>query len=182
MDNLEYITTHAADEARRLIDHFKSGNFEELVEGLGGRWQVLEDVLQTILTARYIANATGQTLRNIGADLNVTQTSDDDDVYRVYVYAKIGEINSTGSREDVYNVLSLLGLTQIRMYDVYPAAITVNYIPSAVTLTCACIRAILTASSLPVEMDITAHTESPFGFEGDSTASGFGSGQIGGSL
>ena len=48
MDNLEYITTHAADEAARLIDHFRGGSFEDLIVGLGGRWQVLEDQLQKL--------------------------------------------------------------------------------------------------------------------------------------
>jgi hypothetical protein len=180
MNNLEHILTHATDEAARLIDHFKSGNFEELVEGLGGRWQVLEDLLQTILTSKYIANATGPDLRKIGADLGVTQTNENDDIYRVFVYAKIAENHSTGSREDIYNVLSLLGLTELRVYDQYPATITVNYIPNSVILDCACVRAILNASSLPIEIDMTAHTENPFGFEGDTTASGFGIGQIGG--
>jgi len=179
MDNLEYITTHAADEAARLIDHFRGGSFEDLILGLGGRWQVLEDQLQIILTARYIANATGETLRNIGADLGVTQSSTNDDTYRIFVYARIGENRSSGSREDVYNVLSLLGLTQIRMYDNYPATVTLNYIPNSITIGCDCIKAILAASSLQVEYDITAHGSTPFGFEGDSTAFGFGVGEIG---
>jgi len=179
MNNLEYILTHAADEADRLIDHFKNGDFQDFVTGLGGRWQVLEDMLQAILIGKYIANAEGEALRNIGLDMGVTQTSSDDEIYRVFVYAKIGENRSSGSREDVYNVLSLLGLTQIAQYDVYPATVTVNYLPNNTTLECACVEAILNASSLQVAYDITAITETPFGFEGDNNASGFGIGQIG---
>ena len=165
-----------------LIDHFKNGSFENLILGLGDRWQALENQLQAILISRYIANATGETLRNIGLDLGVTQSSTDDETYRVFVYARIGENRSSGSREDVYNVLSLLGLSELKMYDVFPATVTVNYLPSASALTCNCIRAILEASSLQVKYDITTITESPFGFAGDNTASGFGIGQIGGSL
>lgn len=179
MNNLTQITDHSTAEARRLIDHFKGGNFEELVEGLGGRWQELENALWAIITGRYIANATGETLRNIGTDVGVDAVYTTDDAYRVLIYAKIAENRSTGARADVYNVLSLLQLEEIKVIDVYPASITVNYIPSPITLTCACIRMILESATLPIAMDITSHGDTGFGFMGDTSAYGFGAGELG---
>lgn len=179
MDNLEHITTHSTDEARRLIDHFKGGNFETLVEGLGDRWQTLENDLWNMIQGRYIANATGEALQSIGSDVGVTALYTDDNTYRVFVYAKIAENRSNGTRTDLYNILSLLGLGDIKIYDVYPAALTVNYTPNTLTMTCACIRSILESASDPIELDIVQHSGTPFGFLGDSGAFGFGVGELG---
>lgn len=185
MRGLSYISTHEDDAFDRLKQDFKDkGNFKDLIGVFAARAQAFEDIAYPMIEAMYIANATGKTLEMIGENIGQPRptygpAADDDNAYRVLIYAKIAANTSYGTIPDIYNVLGSLGLGSVRVFDVYPASITVNYIPNNLTLTCACVRHILVPATPPIGMDITEHSETPFGFEGDPTAFGFGVGEIG---
>jgi hypothetical protein len=104
----------------------------------------------------------------------------DDNEYRPLIWAKIAANNSYGLVDDLYNVMGALELTDERLYQVYPASITVNFQPSDVIRDWLQLRPILSAAKAPVSLDICAHTATPFGFLGDDSAFGFGVGEIGG--
>jgi hypothetical protein len=181
MRGLSYITTHAEDAGARFTAALRGGNFEQFAETFAGRYQGLEDVAYSLIEGRQLPFATDATLDQIGAKVGQLRAPGQTDaVYRVAIYGKIAENISYGTLPDLYNILGALELTRVKIYPTYPAGLTVNFVSNSLVLTCACIGAILRRATPPVTIiDITQHSENPFGFEGDITASGFDAGELG---
>ena len=184
MNNLTQITTHAADAGDRLYDVVRNGDFEQLVEARAGQYQELENAMFPLIASRYLANATGQTLTYIGQLVGEVRpttgsASTDDDVYRALIYARIAINVSEGRAQDIYDILGALGAATPRVQDIYPMAVQVSYQYSSIITDCACIRNALESATGPIQIDITEHTDTPFGFAGDGSAYGFGAGEIG---
>lgn len=185
MDNLTQITDHAEAGFNRLLNQFRDGgNFGEMVQAFSGRFQGLEDALFSLIAGRYLANATGETLSQIGDLVGEPRpiygpAVDSDSDYRVLIYGRIAANTSQGRLEDLVRILGALNCTAIKIYQVYPASITVNFIGNELLNGTERVRDILTLAKAQVSMDITNQTESAFGFLGDLTAYGFGSGEIG---
>ena len=191
MDNISLITNHADEAAERLIDWFSGGSFEDLTKLLAGRYQDLEDVAFPIISNKYLANASGVTLDNIGALVGISRIlGQSDDDYRVLIYAKIAANTSNGTIPDIYNIMSILGATNIRVFDVYPASIELQYTASNIISECDCIRRILEGvdnsdggSTAPILIGISVDNSEngvPFGFAGTVGAGGYGVGSISG--
>ncbi len=184
--DITQITDHAAAARARLYDQVKTGDFADLVEAKASRYQDLEDALSPMIAERYLDQAVGQQLTNIGAEVGeprptTGEAATDDDVYRVLIYARIAANVSEGRAVDLLGIIATLGGGSPFIMDVYPASVTINYRASNV-LSCNCISEILRQAAPPVTFDITQHTDTPFGFAGDSSASGFGIGEIGESI
>lgn len=184
MNNLTQITTHATDASDRLYDTIGNGDFKDLVEARAGQYQKLENALFPMISDMYLANATGQTLTHLGAIVGEVRpttgsASTNDEVYRALIYARIAINVSEGRAQDIYNILGALGAATPRVQDVYPMGIQVSYQYSSILTNCACIRNALESATGPIQIDITEHTGTPFGFAGDGSAYGFGAGEIG---
>ena len=87
--------------------------------------------------------------------------------------------------------MGILGTTDIKVYDVYPASIEIQYTSSNVIADCQCIRRILEGAddtdggaTAPIGIGITQNNSVdgalPFGFAGTTGAGGYGVGQIAG--
>ena len=169
MRNLTQITDHGNAAKLRLYDQFQRGDFADLVEGHANQFQELENPLFNMLSERYLANATGQTLTNIGAIVGevrptVGSAATDDEVYRALIYARIFANVSEGRNVDIHNILLALGSADTAVMDTYPAGITVNYQRAGIIQDCACIREILEGATAPVSIDITEHSQNPARF------------------
>lgn len=180
MKNIE-LNTGISDEGVSLLLHqFSShGNAHEFVRAFLSEVQDIENATVPLIAASYLENAQDWTLDQIGKLVGVERGIKTNDEYRVFIYAQIAANTSYGTLNDVYNILGALGLGDVKAKNVYPASITVNYIPNNLTLTCACIRMILESATLPIAMDITSHGGTGFGFMGDTSAYGFGVGELG---
>lgn len=185
MDNLEHITTMADNGVALLLSQFRAqGNVPDVVRALLGEVQALETAITPAAVEVHLATATGWALEQIGLLVGMPRPTygdaeSDDDVYRVLIYGQIAANVSAGTLPDLYNILRSLKMTGVRLYEVYPATITVNYNGGDSPLTCGCIRSILERATPPIDFDITAYTDTPFGFDGDPSASGFGVGELG---
>ena len=180
MQNISFNTNVVDNGVGLLLSQFRDcGNVGEFVAAFLSEVQAAETAITPIISAMYVQNATGWTLTQIGKLVGVKRGILADDPFRVLIYAQIAANTSYGTLPDVYNVLRSLGLGAVRVWNRYPASITVNYIPNVLTLTCACVRFILESATLPISMDITEITETPFGFDGDPSAYGLGVGEIG---
>lgn len=186
MNGLSYITNHVDQAFDRLKQDFKDvGNFKSLINVFTTRAQAFEDAAFPVIAGRYLANATGYTLDQLGERVGKLRppygaAATDDDVYRVLIYAQIAINTSSGTIPDFYNILGALGLKNVRVYPVYPASLTINYTPNSLSLSCGCIRSVLESASHPIAFDLVAHEATgAFGFAGDITASGFDAGKIG---
>ena len=190
MDNITQITDHSAKAGNRLIDWFKGGTFQELTEALAGRIQGIEDVTYPLIQARYLALATGITLDNTGAQVGIDRiVGQADEDYRILIYAKIAANTSNGTIPDIYNIMGILGATDIKVFDVFPASIELQYTASDIISDCGCIRRILEGAdatdggaTAPIAIGISQNNATdgalPFGFEGTVGAGGYGIGQI----
>lgn len=181
--DITQITNHEAAARARLYDQFKAGDFADLVEAKASRYQGLEDALFPMIAERYLDQAVGQQLTNIGEEVGQPRpaTGDaatDDDVYRVLVYARIAANVSEGRAVDLLGIIATLGGANPVIFDTYPAGITINY-ESTNVLSCNCISNILREAAPPVSFDIVAHSATPVGFEGDSSGFGLDSGELG---
>lgn len=181
MRNLSYISTHATDAGGRISAALSGGTFQALTEKLTGRYQGLEDAAYPLIDGRQVQNATGATLDAIGAKVGQARAPGQTDAtYRVQIYGKIAENISYGTLLDLYNILGSLELSRVKIFPVYPASLTVNFLSNSLTLSCGCIHAILQRATHPVTIiDITQHSNNPFGFEGNIRAKGFDAGEIG---
>ena len=185
MDNIAEITTIAADGEALLLCQFKDGsNVPDILGAILGEVQAVESVIAPGIPARYIDTAIDWSLDRLGELAGYPRPSygdaaTDDDAYRVLVFSQIAANCSHGSIPELYNILRSLGCTDLSITDTYPAAITVNLIGNELTETYNLIRLTLEAATHPIEIDITIHDETPFGFLGDDGGFGFGVGHIG---
>jgi len=185
MRGLTQITNHGEAAFERLPQFFKDGgNFGQAVQVLAERWNRVEQELFNVLIGRYLANATGVTLDQIGHDIGEDRplsgpAATDDNSYRVLIYGRIGANISHGTEPNLLRILGALGVGKPRIIPVFPASITVNLIPTALLEGTNFIREILTMAKASVAMDITQHSTAPFGFEGNLDAFGFDDGEIG---
>lgn len=185
MRNLSYISTHADDGANRILTSLRGDNFEGFLRVFLQRYQGVEDTAYSLIQGRYLSDATGFTLEQIGLKVGqprpkIGAAATNDNAYRILIYAKIAENISYGTLPDLYNILGSLQLERVKIFPVYPASLTINFISNSLTLTCGCIRAIIARATPPVTaIDITQHSAHPFGFEGDNSAFGFDDGEIG---
>jgi hypothetical protein len=192
MDGLEIRTTVVADGSRLPLSQFRDKpRFAGLLTAILTELQTLETAIVESVEARYLANATGWALDRIG-DLvgierptygdatNNPDSTADDDIYRILIRGQIAASVSYGTTPELYQILQALSLTGGQIYDIYPAAISVQYLDSELAITYEFLRDILERATHPIEIDITHLTETPFGFAGDDSALGLGVGHLGG--
>jgi|SRR3989344_2371633 len=186
MDNITEITTIVEDGSKRPLAKLqKATKFMAVLQAFLAELQELETAIIATISARYIANAIGWQLDQTGKLVGRPRPAygpavTDDNAYRALVYAQIAANTSSGMESNVLGLLGALQTGDPHVYDVYPAAIVINYQPTPL-INSADMRDILMQTKAPVAMDISEHTDQPFGFLGDGGAFGFDEGQIGGS-
>lgn len=185
MRNLEQITTHVEDGLDRLLQQFK--NDKQLNAFLTLQLQRAQDfhnVVYGMIAARYLANAENWILEQWGAAVGEPRpeygaAATDDDAYRTLIYGRIAINHSHGTIPDLLNILGVLGGTARRIYEDFGPSITVNLNQGDLLIACDCLRVILAQAKAPHGLNITAHTDTPFGFDDDPSAFGFDNGEIG---
>jgi hypothetical protein len=119
---LQRITDHVAAAVGRLIEQYRDkANVVALVSIFAARAQVLEDALWDLYLLRWVGSATGAALDNLGAIVGQPRQSADDEVYRLYVQARIRLNRSSGTTEDLLAVLGLVFSGEMRLHDRPPA-------------------------------------------------------------
>ncbi|PIQ23667.1 hypothetical protein COW36_06585 [bacterium (Candidatus Blackallbacteria) CG17_big_fil_post_rev_8_21_14_2_50_48_46] len=182
MRNLVQITDHVDQGLARLKQQFQQeGTFKELIRVFLQRYQTVENALFSLLLGRFLAFAMGQMLDDIGTIVTLPRPSilTPDDEYRVLLYGRIAALNSNGTLPNLLGILGTLGATNRRIYQNFPASLTINFTPSSVIREYTNIRTILETSSASVDLNICAHGDGAFGFSDDPTALGWDEGTIG---
>lgn len=147
--------------------------------------QTLETAIVQSIAKRFIQNATGWALEQIGELVGMPRpaygdAATDDDAYRILIYGQIAANQSHGTLPDLYNLLRALQLTNVRLYNLR-GAIVVNYTSTELSETYSFVRGLLERATHPIAFDITSTTSTPFGLLGDDLAYGLGVGHIGAS-
>lgn len=181
---IEKNINHVQEALNRLISPFiGKPNIEKFITVFANECQRFEDIAFDLIKKRFLANAYGSTLDLIGQSIGqnrplLSVIPMTDDTYRSLIYAKIAENTSNGTREELINILRLLGANDIYIQRIYPASITVN-IRGNVLLPTQEVKKTLERSSLPIELDLVQYYLEPFGFSGDNSALGFSVGVLG---
>lgn len=179
---IDEVTSIESDGINLLLCQFRnSGNVPEFVRAFLREVQTLESAAVQSIAARYLMNATGWSLEQIGELVGMPRpvygpAANDDDQYRILILGQIAANISHGTIPELYSILQSLGLLNVVIWDVYPAAIITNYAQSSL-ITPAQIRQILERATHPIGIDaIAIITDETFGFEGDLSAYGFDGG------
>ena len=181
------ITTHKEDAIANLIFQFrKDSNVKDLIEILGNRFQDLEDSLNDVYLAQTLDLSDTYSLNLIGEMVGMPRpitgtASTDNNKYRALIKAKIAQNRSNGTLTDVYNILGLLGATNILARDVPHAALKLQ-ISGDLLLELSEILTIIKGATAPISLEITEFTATPFGFIEDLNSYGFGVGELGDSI
>lgn len=126
---LWYIPNHVEQALALLLDQYKDKpRIAGLVKAFINRCQELEDAAWHLWISRRIENATGDQLDQIGAIVGEPRSSRPDDVYKIYVNARIRINWSQGTSDDVIAVLRIVEPAAFRLVESYPAGFRVEYI------------------------------------------------------
>ena len=176
------ITTIEADGKALLLSQFQNGsNIPEFLGVFLAEVQALETAAVQSIAKRWLMQATGWALEQIGELVGMPRPTGltDDNQYRILILTQIAANISNGTLPELYNILRSMELTNVDIWEVYPASLTVNYTPNTL-ITPAQIREVLERATHPISFDITAIQDStPFGFEGDFEGFGLDIGTLG---
>lgn len=124
---IEKIETHRADALARFTSQYQHA--ERLLDLAGisaDRTQALEDVLQQLLRERWIDNAQGRQLDELGAIVGEPRLGRPDDLYRPAILVRITINRSGGEPEALIAFIdTAFGADVIAYQEMYPAKVEI---------------------------------------------------------
>jgi hypothetical protein len=119
------IITHIDDALLRIIEQYKcSESMKAIVTALTEQVQIIEDESFGLFSRLDLANATGVLLDQYGTIIGLDRNGLDDDTYRLFLFAKIGQNTSNGEPERVIDNYKLLsGSSSVQLQEFFPAGI-----------------------------------------------------------
>ncbi len=106
---MNQITDHATAAVARLLQQFRGlSRIEKLVRALASRTQGIEDMLWSLATERGIDNAIGAQLDVIGRRVGQSREGMDDEVYRVWLRARMLLNRCSGTAPEIVAIFKLL--------------------------------------------------------------------------
>lgn len=168
------------DSTARLTSVFKGKvRIEGLLRAFLTGHQNVEDALQVMLEDRALLTAVGAQLDIIGEIVGQPREGRDDDEYRIYVIAKIGQNTSKGTASEVITIFNLLtGSTAPLLIELGNATIEIL---SDVDISALDADALYTFMGYVVSAGVKIGSigysadENYFGWDADPDASGFAS-------
>ena len=127
---MEQITDHEARAVARMLSQFRGKPRAEAVTGLlGARAQVWEDALWALLDECWIDTAEGAQLDQWGLLLDlVREESWTDERYRALLQAQLLVLRSTGTGDELLEILRRLAETDlVRLREYFPAQVGLRY-------------------------------------------------------
>jgi hypothetical protein len=125
--SIEHKETHVEEIDDLLTEVFKEKPlFKAWLETYINQVQEIEDAFWELYIGRWLANATGTQLDNLGEIVGQERGSLDDDDYRVRIRVRIRLNYSSGTDLDIIEVFALLlgaDIPAVRMDEYYPAGL-----------------------------------------------------------
>lgn len=177
------ITTHSSDAQNRLLEQYKGfPDTQNIIDAFAQQIQAIEDALYQLLTQRTIYTAVGVQLDELGSIVGISRTTNDDDIYRLEILAKVVKNVSEGKTEDLISVYKYVTGASIVIYqDIYPAAVFMQSDGSLLSGFANPNPVFdLVQESAPAGVEVSFlglfDSSNPFSFDGNlDTGSGFGS-------
>jgi hypothetical protein len=103
-------------------------NVEGLIKMFSDEVQLVENTLIDLLTLRTLNKASGEQLDEIGRRLNLSRTSQNDEIFRTAIRVKALSKRNEGTEEDVARLLQLIsGDPNVSLYKFEPYGVTATY-------------------------------------------------------
>jgi hypothetical protein len=121
--------THVADGVLKFAAPFwGKPRWAALFAAIGRQIQEVEDVAWNVIVSRFLSNATGAQLRMLGRLVGQIDPGLGEEIFRNLIRVRIRINRSDGARNDVLEVLQLLGipLAQRTVTNSFPAKIKVD--------------------------------------------------------
>jgi uncharacterized protein YjgD (DUF1641 family) len=108
------ILTHAQDALKRLLEQYKdANNIKNIINIYTTQIQEIEDILYDMFLNRSVQNGIGNQLDLIGYIVGAERQGWSDDIYKLVLFAKIGQNVSNGEPERIIDILKLLSQATI---------------------------------------------------------------------
>jgi len=148
----------------RLLYQFRdSKNYQDLVEIYLELQQEIETIAFEILGQKDINQATGLSLDFIGKIVGIARNNLEDDAYRQQIIIKIFINNSKGTISDIQNIVKLLTqATDVRVFEVFPAAVSLYVTGQKLTEEQRQIVQLIVAAGVRVGPTLVTGTRSPW--------------------
>jgi hypothetical protein len=117
-------STHVQEAKRRLIEQLKGHlRTEGLIAANASRAQTVEDVAWQLFEGRWLAKAEGAQLDGIGELIGEPRNGKSDQAYMLYMRARILVNVSSGTGDQLLEVLAMVtGAENLSYHEYYPAA------------------------------------------------------------
>lgn len=172
------ITTHIEDSLSRIIEQYKcSPSMQAMIEAIVDQVQILEDESFGLFSRLDLANATGVLLDQYGTIIGLDRNGLDDDTYRLFLFAKIGQNTSNGEPERVIDAYKLLSnSSQVHLQEYFPAGIGLSgdgdFNNASLEDVYEVIQSIV-AAGVRVDSLVSSDPDCYFVFDGDLDGEGF---------
>lgn len=126
---LTKVTDHAEQAKEKLLQQFKGlPNFASVLDSYSTQIQLIEDMLFEQIELRFLDDAEGVLLDGLGQIVGVERGGLDDDAYRLRIRAQIKINLSSGTIEDINEIMTLVlpGSVTFALEEDFPGAIFVD--------------------------------------------------------
>lgn len=125
---IEHITDHVEQGLALPIDQYRNTvRFRGVLKSYLTAIQDAEDGVWSSILGRLLDNAIGAQLDAIGRIVGEERADREDDLYRVFLRARIRVNHSNGHANDVIAVVRLIGAGAFTYHDYYPASVDVHF-------------------------------------------------------
>jgi len=123
-------TNHEAEALANLLSQFKDKDvLEKLIKIYVRQIQEIEDMFYALKVERWLDDATGVQLDNLGTIVNEARQGRVDDDYTDALRVRILINISQGTHQDILGVIQgIVGQLSINVYDQYPAGFTASIV------------------------------------------------------
>lgn len=123
------VTDHAAQAREKLLQQFKGlDNWADLLNVYSAQIQDIEDMLFQQIDVRFLDDALGDLLDGLGRIVGVERGGLSDDEYRIRIRAQIKINLSSGTIEDISEIMTLVlpGATAFELAEEFPGQFLVD--------------------------------------------------------
>lgn len=151
----------------------------DVIELIASFIQPVEDSYEQLRTQLNL-NANDYLLDIVGSWVQQFRDADQDSPFRARIIAQIVQNASGGQREDLIEVLNILGAEEIKIWALGGGWLQINYqIVDQPLLDEPQVSQILNSMVTPGAIMVSSYGPRPFGFAGNPSAAGFGVGRLG---
>lgn len=175
---IDHVDDHAEAAVLRMTEALhSSATLNLLVRANAAGIQQVEDAFQQILTLRWIDTASGAQLDMLGRTVGQDRGGRTDDVYRIWLRARVRLNRTRGTPEDLISVFSAIvgGNATVLLDEQFPAGLALKIGPGATFDPVEGAELLRMAKAAGVNAILeTIATDDPTAFAFDPNGAGFG--------